>query len=359
MPPERRGGGAPEGFCSTSRLLNLNLAISGVPPLPSHMPQGNRGCVRRGLLPGRRGGWGRIRHARPPGRIFFPARRAWYLYSSLFSGPALANSLRFPFFSGKQRLFAGGQFPFADAGDADRWAARLNEWQDIDAIIRHDLAEKGELQAERYLIADNAQRRQLSPLQMARSAQRLKELVVLQKRGKIRECDQGSIHRETRSQVGQMLGIGGREVSRLLRVLRAPPEVQDALDAGRLTIMEANDVTSLGAKDQKAIARAIQQGQAPKTVVAKFIEKETLRKKGVKPFFRGLLKDVSEARGELAGRVPEIRVDLSDCDQIIGELRLGEGFFRELIDHVEASKATMEAAWEDKSERMSKLVGAE
>ncbi len=56
----------------------------------------------------------------PRGQIFFSARRSWHLYSSLFSGPALANSLRFPFFCGKQRLLAGGGFPSVGpaAGDS-------------------------------------------------------------------------------------------------------------------------------------------------------------------------------------------------------------------------------------------------
>ena len=46
-------------------------------------------------------------------------------------------------------------------------AARRNKWSHIAAIIRYDLAARGELAVELYVIRDNYLRRQLSPLERA------------------------------------------------------------------------------------------------------------------------------------------------------------------------------------------------
>ncbi len=51
-------------------------------------------------------------------------------------------------------------------------AARRNGWEEIDAIIRYDLAAQGELAVEQYMIRDNFLRRQLSPLQRAHARYR-------------------------------------------------------------------------------------------------------------------------------------------------------------------------------------------
>ncbi len=150
------------------------------------------------------------------------------------------------------------------AGHCRVEAVRRLGWTEIDAIIRNDLAEQGPLAAEFYMINDNFLRRQLRPLQRAQCALSLKELAMQ------RQCDDQPLDHiakavirqtpSTREEIGGLLGICGREVSRLIRVLDTPPEVQAAFDAGKLSLVLADKIAGLDEAKQQAVAVAIRKG---------------------------------------------------------------------------------------------------
>ncbi len=146
-------------------------------------------------------------------------------------------------------------------------AAKAIGWTEISAIVRQDLAEQGEDAITAFLIRDNAERRQLSALERARCAFELKKIGAVRRNQYGFDNDQWAIRQSTRDWIGKMLGVSGREASRLLNVLRTPTEVQSALDEGRLTLVLADRVSQLDREDQAEIAQAIRDGKDPKAVV--------------------------------------------------------------------------------------------
>ena len=154
------------------------------------------------------------------------------------------------------------------AGHCRVEAARRLGWTEIDATIRYDLAEQGPLAAEFYMIKDNFLRRQLSPLQRAQCALSLKELAMQ------RQCDGQPLDRvakavirqtqSTRDEIGDLLGISGREVSRLFRVLETPPEVQTVFDAGKLSLVLAERIAGLDDAKQQAWRRPSATARTPR-----------------------------------------------------------------------------------------------
>ena len=124
------------------------------------------------------------------------------------------------------------------------------------------------------MIADNAVRRHLSRLTLARCALRLHELAVLNKRKKkLTTTDRCAARVRTRDQVGRELNMSGREVDRFLAVLKTPPEVQNAFDRSELTLIVADRVARLPEDRQAEVAKAIRDGGKPADAVAGLFEK--------------------------------------------------------------------------------------
>ncbi len=139
-----------------------------------------------------------------------------------------------------------------------------------------------------------------------------------------------------------MLGISGREASRLLNVLRTPIEVQAAVDDGRLTLVLADKVAQLDRDDQAEIAREIRDGKDPKTVVEAYVARDKRRNESVMPAYHKLLKDVDVAADALAERMKEVEVVDAQVDTHVQTMERGVSLLRELIHHEKATKRRRE-----------------
>lgn len=221
-------------------------------------------------------------------------------------------------------------------------AAKAIGWTEISAIVRQDLAEQGEEAILAFLIRDNAERRQLSALERARCAFELKQIGAIRRNQYGFDNDQWAIRQSTRDWIGKMLGVSGREASRLLNVLRTPTEVQTALDEGRLTLVLADRVSQLDREDQAEIALAIRDGKDPKAVVDAHITLDERRKESVMPAFRKLLKNVDAAADVLAERTKEVEVIDPQVDGHVQTLERGVSLLRDLISHEKATKRRRE-----------------
>ncbi len=195
-------------------------------------------------------------------------------------------------------------------GHRRRAAAMLLGWETIDVVVRHDLAGQGEEAAERRLIEDNLDRRQMGPLAIARCYRALK---TLGRRRGDRLCDSARL--EVRDQIGKRLGVSGRTLDRHLRVLECtPPEVQHAVEAGLLPVTVAEKIAGLNKSQKEQIAKAIREGGKPAVVVRGFLRpangthKEPVN--AVVAFLRGLERAVND----LEGRYAQLKIHLSAAE---------------------------------------------
>ncbi|MGA2500398.1 MAG: ParB N-terminal domain-containing protein [Tepidisphaeraceae bacterium] len=120
----------------------------------------------------------------------------------------------------------------------------------IPCCVRNDLMDKTATEIEATFLQLNLNRRHLSSLARARIALRLFELERRRDRNTIRAGEE----REARDRVGRQIGMTGRHLARLWRVLRTPPGVQRAVDAVGLDCTLASRVAGLAASEQEQIA---------------------------------------------------------------------------------------------------------
>jgi ParB family chromosome partitioning protein len=181
-------------------------------------------------------------------------------------------------------------------------AARHLGWDEVDAWVRQDLA--GDPQAaERRLIEDNLNRRQMGPLEVARCYQHLRRLGRPPHRGPLATWEKGDL----RDDIGRRLGISGRNLDRYLRVLEGtPPEVQDAVAAGKLPLTAAEKVAGLARPRQEQLAAEIRGGGGPAEVVRKYLPRATGRHRHVGDAAGAFLKALERGVDDLEGRAEEV-----------------------------------------------------
>jgi hypothetical protein len=153
-------------------------------------------------------------------------------------------------------------------------AAKLLGWEEINVIVRHDLAAKGAAAVEERLITDNALRRQLDPLDLARCYKRLSQVMHKQELDGKRSWTDAPKWQECstlRDSIGKMLGCSGRKLARLATILDAPLIVQRAFQAKKLRLVDAERVGRMGKEKQEKIARRINDGEDPQKVVNELI----------------------------------------------------------------------------------------
>ncbi len=114
-------------------------------------------------------------------------------------------------------------------------AAKLLGWTEIAVEVRTDLESKGKSAVEAYFFSSNLNRRQLDPVKKARLCKALYEL-------QDPNPNSGDLCADY---IGERLGISGRTLSRHMRVLQTPQEVQDAYSAGHLSLVLAGKVVGL------------------------------------------------------------------------------------------------------------------
>jgi ParB family chromosome partitioning protein len=187
------------------------------------------------------------------------------------------------------------------AGHQRLRAAKKLGWEEVDVIIREDLAAAGDTAQETFFINDNLLRRHLGPLAKARCLHRL---LVLETEGRTGTPDRRK-KEILKARIGERLGVSLRTVSRYLLVLKTPREIQVAFDAGKVTLIAAGRVALLSRSKQREIAQRLAEGEQPKRVLAQYLTRPGHHKLGdaVERFMRAFKR----ALAELDGRLDEVR----------------------------------------------------
>lgn len=198
-------------------------------------------------------------------------------------------------------------------------AARKLEWTEIEAIIRTDLEDEGRAAIEEHLIADNLHRRQLSKLDIARCVKRLADMYDAEEPPA--NCNE-SIDRHVlmRDRVGAIVGYSGRHIDRLLAILQAPAVVQQAYEAGQLTLAEAAKAGSLHAGHQAEILAKIESGMTVREALAPFLRR-LKHYKSPAATYNKLLTALERATDELAPAVEFVPIRPSEVEAHITTLR--------------------------------------
>jgi ParB/RepB/Spo0J family partition protein len=203
-------------------------------------------------------------------------------------------------------------------------AAQSLGWTHIEAWVRDELADDP-VAAEKRLIEDNLIRRQLAPLELARCYQRLKALATQKSGYRLPGQDTS----ELRDQIGQRLGVSGRNLDRHLRVLTHTPfEVQDAVAAGKLGMTVAEKVASLDDQQRAQIASLIRNGGDARSVVRQFLQTVPSPTRSAYQAFHFLIqslrravRDLQEPVGKASWVSTEDKKILADGERLIRRLR--------------------------------------
>lgn len=205
-----------------------------------------------------------------------------------------------------------------------------------EVVVRHDLADDPHA-AEREFIEDNALRRQLSKLGLARAYRALADLASHEKRDILDRRPRAN----PLKQLAERLGVSKKNLDRYLKITRTPPEVQAAFDRGDLTLVEAASVASLPATKQAEIAGAIGEGQAPWDVVPRALREKVVARKGFGPDYERLIKAL-EAAAVLADKAEEVTGNGKDREPRLQALAAGVGLLETLLES--------ERAWQKRAE---------
>ncbi len=80
-------------------------------------------------------------------------------------------------------------------------------------IVREDLVGASDAEIEQHLILDNYARRQLRPLEQARIARRLRELLHGNVFAQLDLDGTIDVYQHTRDRIGDLLGVSGRRLT--------------------------------------------------------------------------------------------------------------------------------------------------
>lgn len=200
-------------------------------------------------------------------------------------------------------------------------AARLLGWTTIPAIVRNDLA-NNPVAAEMRLIEENLNRRQMTPMQIARCYWRLKRIEGWSASG-LRG------NRDLRDLIAKKFSLSGRQLDRYLRVIEhCPLEVQQAVDRGELGIMPANDVAGMSKKDKERVAAAIRKGMRPSKAVKSVKAPKKYRSVGAYPALHRLVEHLDRASAVLG---PQLQQIVGIHPVIRGQLDIGAALIGRLL----------------------------
>jgi hypothetical protein len=133
--------------------------------------------------------------------------------------------------------------------------------------VRYDLVGAKRATIELAFLRENLFRRDQDAMAKARAALRVFELQKC--KGKL----SASRESEAREQIARMLNWSGRTLVRYWHVLKTPVEVQNAVRAKKLKLVEAEQVCWLDAQIQTQIAMRILNGEEPNEVVSEFVSR--------------------------------------------------------------------------------------
>lgn len=233
-------------------------------------------------------------------------------------------------------------------------AAELLGWEEIDAIVRHDLMDATDQQIEMHVIIDNTCRRQLRPLERARCAHRLRELFHGGDFEQLAHDDQDDVVIHTRDLIGRMMKLSGRHVSRLMAVLDTPLAVQQACDDGLLSVELAARIAKRPGDVQAKIAEKIRGGADPKKVAQRYLRRGREPTEAEKVYNR-LFAALGAAAEAFEDGFSEVRV-VDVVDDPSTTLRQSVPMLEALADYVECRMEEQAANLEDRVGSIGQLL---
>lgn len=134
--------------------------------------------------------------------------------------------------------------------------------------VRHDLHALGKDACDHAYIEANLVYRQMSVMTMVRAYSATKELARrMNKRSKGAPSDDCEQPEKLRDAIAKRFGLGGRQLDRLTKLLKAPPQIQDAVDAGKMTQGNGLRVAAATPEQQARIVELMRDGKPPKKAV--------------------------------------------------------------------------------------------
>ncbi|MBI3407205.1 MAG: ParB N-terminal domain-containing protein [Planctomycetes bacterium] len=210
-------------------------------------------------------------------------------------------------------------------GHQRRNALLMNGEKTAKVIVRYDLTDAKPAEIERIFLEANQNRRHLDPLAQARVALRQIELEKNRPRQLFRARD----HDETRDRVGRILGMSGRNLDRYLRVLRAPVEVQNALRAKEIRLIDAGKVADLAEPTKAVIVKRLRAGEAAKIVIGEYLAGDRNETHSAKSALKYLTRQLAKAVLDLGDRVGSIAI--SSLRMHLADLSAGKVLLDKLI----------------------------
>lgn len=227
-------------------------------------------------------------------------------------------------------------------------AAELLGWTEIDVIVRDDLAAAGTDAILRRFLEDN-DRRQLTPLQRASLIQSQWQLAQKARFQDGFEELRGAL----RDKVGRELKMSGRNLDRYMSALKAPVEVQKALEEHKLSLNDAARVAHLPSQKQQLIVAAIREGKKPADAVRAHLP--TKPRNSVKP--GGVLRGFTAA---IRVALPGIRAQLTEVGSVpeadLQTLKDAQDVVSQLIQRAEAAKKKRQAQREELQDVATKFA---
>ena len=134
---------------------------------------------------------------------------------------------------------------------------------EVDVVIRNDLAVAGDAAIQMYMISVNLMRRQMDILAIARAYRYMKQIETGP------DEVSGSESRELRDRLAKRLGtkLSGRTLERYAKLIDTPRAVQDAISRQELSMGAALKVAKLSECAKEGIAAAIRGGQSAKDAI--------------------------------------------------------------------------------------------
>ncbi len=172
-------------------------------------------------------------------------------------------------------------------------AARRAGLDEIEVVVREDLASQDDCPVALSVIDAALERGNLSPLGIARWLRRAHQLIPTTPPEALREYQLGTLDQ----QVARRLGVSPRNAQRYPRLLRAPPEVQAAYEAGRLTLVAAGQAACFPPAQRADLTAAIRTGEDPRRAVARFLTAPVGRHIRVTASGRDLARDLQRVLG--------------------------------------------------------------
>jgi hypothetical protein len=208
-------------------------------------------------------------------------------------------------------------------------AAKQAGVAELEVVVLTGLAGAGEAAVEAYVIDAGLRRGRHGRMAQLRCLRRAREI----RREVPPALRQAYYHGDLVTSAMRIWGKDRRTVLHYTQVLEAPVEVQDALDAGEISLVTAKAVAKLPPAAQDEIAQAIRGGGRPAAVVGRHVAPPPKRHKNVRKArdaavkgLEGFLADLEDRPGQVTclfeDQAAILRRSEALCHVILGGARV-------------------------------------